>query len=997
MDKFEDLLAALGLDTFIALDLETTGLDPEKDRIIEIGAVKFVNGRETEAIDQLIHPGRDIPDFITRLTGITNDDVAGKPAYHDFYPVLHEFLGDYPIIGHQINFDASFLEYFYRIENKDFFNWENQAQRFRYLNNRRHDTLFLSRIFLPFLPRQRLGVVAEFLNLPLENAHRAIADARVSGLIFIELTRRALETDNAVLAQMVNLLYSNSARAKLFFAPLLQFKNQYGVHAESGATLLNELKYRQNMYNVIGESDPAAYEIADDQGEVALSAIPDTKIDTYFSEQGQLSQTIPQFELRRQQQAMALKVNEAFNESRFIVAEAGTGTGKSMAYLIPAVEWARENRAAGQRIIVSTNTRNLQDQLFYKDIPQVFRAAGGGFKAVLLKGRSNYLCIEKWYTIISDMNRRLSPDERSHLLPLVVWVNETKTGDIAENNGFQLENNLGLWQKLIAEPHYCPGRSCKHYKDCFLMKARDEARRADIVVVNHALLFSDLASENFILGEYRNLIMDEAHNLEKTAATHLGIKVSYWSFRNLYHRLYEEDTQKSGTLYQLEFRLNKARVSKEEASELDQLLRKAQQAAIELKRTTQDFYRLFTESIKLKLVTGESESEAESRQRYQKNFKIFKDLFEPLEVLQTALGKTTKSLRKLIDRIDTLGQGPRFDYQEQLYRELLAEEREGVSLDEAFRFCLAAEKDDYVFWWELMRSERINNVELNAVPLNIADLLKDKLFSNLDAAVFTSATLAVGGNFDYFARRTGLSLLTDHQMSGAAFGSPFNFQEQLQMFVANFMPDPRDSGYAAELIRVIREIHQRQRRGTLVLFTSYSLLNRVYEALKPNADADRILLLAQGKSGSRSNILTQFKENKDAILLGTDSFWEGVDIPGQALELLIIPKLPFDVPSEPLVAARGDEIKRRGGNPFMEYSVPEAVIKFRQGFGRLIRTQSDYGAVIVLDNRMHKMQYGRQFVAGLPVEANIANTQEELYNGLDRWFGTTGKGKKTDD
>jgi len=991
MDKFEDLLAALGLETFIALDLETTGLDPEKDRIIEIGAVKFVNGREEAVIDQLIHPGREIPDFITRLTGITNDDVTGKPAYHDFYPVLHNFLGDYPIVGHQINFDASFLEYFFRIENNDFFNWENQAQRFRYLNNKRHDTLFLSRIFLPFLPRQRLGVVAEYLNLPLENAHRAIADARVSGLIFIELTRRALETDNAVLAQMVNLLYSNSARARLFFAPLLQFKNQYGVHAESGATLLDEIKYRQNMYNIIGESGTTAFDLAEDQGEVELTAIPDAKIDQYFEAEGKLSNTIPLFELRRQQKDMALKVNEAFNESRFIVAEAGTGTGKSMAYLIPAVEWARENRAAGQRIVISTNTKNLQEQLFYKDIPMVFRAAGGGFKAVLLKGRSNYLCLEKWYTVISDMNRRLSPDERSHLLPLVVWVNETKTGDISENNGFQLESNLGLWQKLIAEPHYCPGRSCKHYKDCFLMNAREEARRADIVVVNHALLFSDLASENFILGEYRNLIMDEAHNLEKTAATHLGIKVSYWSFRNLYHRLYEEDNQKSGTLYQLEFRLNKARVSKEEASELDQLMRKAQLGSVELKRATQEFYRQFTEAIKQRFVTEATEADVETRQRYQKNFKIFKDIFEPLEALQNALGKTTKALRKLIDRLDALGQGPRFDYQDQLYRELLAEEREGVALSEAFRFCLSAENEDYVFWWELMRSERINNVELNAVPLNIADLLKDKLFTNLDAAVFTSATLAVGNNFDYFSRRTGLTLLTDHQISGAAFGSPFNFQEQLQMFVADFMPDPRDSGFAAELIRIIREIHQRQRRGTLILFTSYSLLNRVYDALKPTADADRILLLAQGKSGSRTNILTQFRENKDAILLGTDSFWEGVDIPGAALEMLIIPKLPFDVPTEPLVAARGDEIKRRGGNPFMEYSVPEAVIKFRQGFGRLIRTRSDYGAVVVLDNRMNKMQYGRQFVAGLPVEAIVTRTETELYNNLERWFGTNSK------
>ena len=330
-----------------------------------------------------------------------------------------------------------------------------------------------------------------------------------------------------------------------------------------------------------------------------------------------------------------------------------------------------------------------------------------------------------------------------------------------------------------------------------------------------------------------------------------------------------------------------------------------------------------------------------------------------------------------------------FEFQDQILREMMTISEDTSRLKNDFEFCLLADADHFVYWLDVPRNERINDVVLHAVPLNIAELLKNKLFNNLDTAIFTSATLAVDKNFNYFIKRSGLSLIENKNVRTKVLGSPFDFENQLHLGVADFLPDPRDNGYAVALQETIGKIHEQHRVGILVLFTNYSLLNLMYERMKPYFDGERILLLAQGKSGSRTNIINQFRENKDSVLFGTDSFWEGVDVPGNALELLFIPKLPFDVPTDPLISARMDEIKKQGGNPFFDYSVPEAIIKFRQGFGRLIRSKSDTGVVIVGDNRLSKMQYGKQFLNSLPVDAEIYKTKEQMLSTLQDWFSKT--------
>ena len=981
MNYRKQLLQHLGLSEFVVVDLETTGLDPQNDTIIEIGAILYRDGEEAETFESLINPGRPIPEFITRLTGISDEDVRDKPTIEEVFSDLENFLANKTFVGHQVNFDASFIEYQFRKRHDDFDRWENPAQRFKYFGRVRLDTLFLSRILLPFLPRMKLGVVAAYFGIDLENAHRAIDDARATGQIFLELLDRALALDNAIISEIIQLLFANSARAKSFFVPLLKFKREHNIQVPA-KNLLDETKHVQSYYNVIGEG---AFQYTQPADESEISPIDEDNIHRFFQPEGALHRVIPGYEYREEQEAMGQTIAAGFNSDAIIVAEAGTGTGKSMAYMMPAVEWAVQNRNAGQRVVISTNTKNLQEQLFYKDIPALFSARKGDFKAVLLKGRSNYLCIDKWRTVMTDMNQRLSQDERARMLPLILWARQTRTGDIAENAGFQLENNRGLWQKFIAEPSYCPGKSCKFYGDCFLMKARAHARRADVIVVNHALLFSDLASENSILGEFSNLVVDEAHNMEKTAADHLGVRLSYWSFRNFYHRLYEDEPRKTGTIYQMEFRLAKSKLKDNVASELFRHIAKVKQGSLALKQNVSQFYTPFNRYMREQLSKKGKEGSDSLRVRYHKNFRYFRENEEQINEIRETMTKLGRALNNLCEYILDLPPNS-FEFQDQIYRELTALLQDLNMLGEALNLCVTADEKDYVFWLEIPFNERNIDVLLNAVPLKIADILQQKLFSRIRSAALTSATLSVNKKFDYFKNRIGLDLLGDKPVMAHIFGSPFNYNDQIHLSVTDFLPDPRNAEYAERLAGFLIDLHRSERRGMMILFTSYSLLNRIHTLMKPAMDADRILLLAQGKSGSRNQMVGQFRENRDSVLLGTDSFWEGVDIPGEALQLLVIPKLPFDVPTDPIIAARMEEIKERGGNPFFEYSVPEAIIKFKQGFGRLIRAQSDYGAVIACDNRLSRMKYGQQFLNSLPVEAQTYFDAESHIADLKHWF-----------
>ena len=976
-----DILQRIQFDDFVVIDLETTGLDPTADRVIEIGAIRYVNGKESEAFESLVNPEVPIPDFITKLTGISDKDVSNSPKINDIFDSFFSFIGNSPIIGHQINFDAAFIEYLLRTRHNDFHNWDNEPQRFTYLKNIRLDTLFLSRIFLPFLQRFKLGTVAAYFGIDLERAHRATDDARATGRIFLELTERVFACDQQLLHLIIRLLYRNSARVKNYFQPILDTKLNSNIEI-SPASLPEDITYAQQHFNIIGEAD---YQIEITETEPENKSIDENEISEYFTNTGNLSKAIANFEEREQQIRMSKLVTEALNNLEFLTVEAGTGTGKSMAYLFPAVEWSTQNRENVERVIISTNTKNLQEQLFYKDIPTVYAVSKNKFKAVLLKGKSNYLCLDKWKSTMIDMDQRLTPAERSRILPLLLWADQTQTGDIAENNGFQLNQNLGLWAKLIAENNYCPGRTCKFYNDCFLMKARNGARKADIVVVNHSLLFSDLVTDNSILGDYRNLVLDEAHNIEKTAGDYLGIRFNWWSFRNAYYKLYEEQPRKTGSLIQLEYRMTKSNLPEFLLEKLYKRISRLKTECIGLKQCTNRFFSELSQNLRDRYQKTNDNGFEETKIRYHQKFKYFTEVSIQIDELKIALRNTKRNLSDLLETFTEIHQDA-FQFQDQIHRELISIETDLETLQNAFHFCLEGDSDQHVYWLELSTRRESNDITFNAVPLNIAELLKKTLYDRLHTAVFTSATMTVAESFNYFNTRVGLHLIDSQKLNSEILGSPFDYENQIMLGVSDYLDDPRSDRFSDQLADLITEVHGNNPTGMLTLFTNYSTLNYLFNKLKLHFEGEKILLLAQGKSGSRTNIINQFREFKNSVLFGTDSFWEGIDVPGEALELLLITKLPFDVPSEPLIAARMEKIKQSGGNPFMDYAVPEAIIKFRQGFGRLIRHKEDFGAVLVCDNRLSRMKYGIHFLESLPVEAKIFRDKSELISSLKEWF-----------
>jgi predicted DnaQ family exonuclease/DinG family helicase len=752
-----------------------------------------------------------------------------------------------------------------------------------------------------------------------------------------------------------------------------KYQFEAGLNKES-------LYYSVNQFNIIGDEHEMP------PGKLDTEPIHVEEIASFFDIDGKLQRSLGAFEHRAAQIEMASQVSQAFNESRILVVEAGTGTGKSLAYLLPSIEWSNQNYGPYGRVIISTNTKNLQEQLFFKDLPIIHGVLKNRFKAVLLKGKANYLCLDKWYSIMGDMKYRLNSYERLKILPLIFWMRQTQTGDIAENNGFAADRNIGVWRKFIAEDNYCPGKSCKYYSHCYLWKVRNHAKNAHLVLVNHSLLFSDLAADNSILNEYANVIFDEAHNIEKVATDYLGIDISKWHFKELLQKLYNKERFETGVFIQLRRRLQLS----DAESEKKELVFGHIDSLIPLVGTTwviaQGFFQELTNFLK-QLLPELQQNNFNSRFRYRKTDGLSEYLESYVSEFRDYLQKIKNGI---FDLLEVLKEFPEdsFNYQKQVFQELLSHFTQIDGMVNGLDFLIQADNSDWVYWFEMSSREDADDSRLYAAPLNISKILDEKLFSRLKTGIFTSATLTVGKKFDYFMNRIGLTLSSLERTDMLNLDSPFNYQQQVLFAIPAFLPDPRSAGYRESLRDFLGQLLKEQPRGTLVLFTSYSLLNEMYDSLKLLFDAEKIPLLAQGISGSRHSITSEFKQNSRSFLFGTDSFWEGIDVPGNALENLLITKLPFDVPTEPIIQAKAEQIELNGGNAFLDYTIPEAVIKLRQGFGRLIRSTNDIGTIIILDNRVIKKMYGRIFLESLPISPKIVNSSDEMWELLLHWFQT---------
>ena len=646
--------------------------------------------------------------------------------------------------------------------------------------------------------------------------------------------------------------------------------------------------------------------------------------------EGLIAQEWENFESRNEQLEMACRVQDAMRGGRHLAAEAGTGTGKSFAYLAGAIDHVlRENG----KVLISTYTINLQQQLIEKDIPFLQNVITEKFTARLAKGRSNYLCSRRLeYTLQRQKN--LFDEGQADLLLIADWSKRTEDGSLSD---LPMVPAGEVWQAVQSEHGNCQGRKCPYYNKCFYWRARRQLDTADIVVANHALLFSDLVLKSAgasVLPEYKAVIIDEAHNVEHVAEDHFGIRISQFSMTYLLDRLYNGRKRKGLLAFQ-----NGA----DEAKELVKQCRLAVQVFF---AQIQAWYANAGEDI-----NGVCEA----------------------EFVQDNLTSVMKSLRSSLTKlIKSTG-----DEDEQFEMGRYVDQLGAMEAD--VKDFLFQRKDGCIYWVEVERN-RQKRVVLRAAPLDVGPYMKQHLFDAYNSVILTSATLSCGGKgeegFSFFAGRIGLD-----DFDAVQAGSPFNYERQVQMYVEADLPEPNSQEFTAAACEAIKKYLVKSDGRAFVLFTSYSMLKTAANRLEDWLAEKEMSLLVQGGGVDRAKLLEQFKEDTHSVLFGTDSFWQGVDVPGESLSNVIIVKLPFAVPNHPLVQGRIELLKAKGENPFFTYQLPMAIIKFKQGFGRLIRSKNDTGMIVVLDSRIVRKMYGRKFIEAVPkchVEVVSAATADDF-------------------
>ncbi len=940
------------LHTFITLDLETTGLNAKEAEIIEIGAVKVKDGEIVDRFQTYVRPKMGVPKETTRLTGIAFKDVRNAPRINAAIENFMTFASDHPLIVHQGRFETRFL---------------SEASGLPFGNNI-HSVRDLARVALPSLSDHRANTLADFFQAESSAEHKALCDAEQLAGIYSGVVGILRDTSFRTKQQILQLLQGTNNALLNIFVDLGNeaAKSEFMSRIRGGG--INDLP----LSNVGGEEPRTESETSDPLDIDMLCAL--------FESGGTFDRQTEKYEVRTEQIEMVRAIADAFNNNHLLVAEAGTGVGKSMAYLTPAIHHAAQN---GRRIIVSTNTKNLQEQLFFKDLPHLEHTLNIPFSYVLLKGRSNYICLNRWHAALTNIDTFFTEDERAGALSLVIWAEQTQTGDISENNGFDMRRHAGLWAKVCSDSGYCRSQKCRTNGQCFANTVRRSAQKAHIVVVNHSLLFSDIVSENAVLGEYEDLILDEAHNIEKIAAQYLGRELNIWHVKKFSDQLRSPGFHSTGTLPALRHWIGVADLKDNIFATFDTGIGRAVNAAEDIYLKAQVFFQDLTEFLYGK--QGSRKFYYTPKERYRPGENTFNAVGESLENFAEAGSELNSSLKNLCAWLKDLPDDT-FPNQDELVNELDGRAQECSDLIATLNHLTHPEDEQCVYWFELPTRENSSDTRLFSAPLYVANVLRDALYDKMRTIVFTSATLGIRGKLIYFLQRMGLDTMSDGRVQTSCLGSPFDYDLQALVCVPQFMPSPKSPHFQRAVDDLLRHLAREVGRGTLALFTSYSMLNQSYDALKNDLSSDGILLLGQGIDGARGSITDRFKTHRRAMLLGTDSFWEGVDIPGEALEILGIIRLPFAVPSEPLVAAHMEELEKQGKNPFLHYSVPEAILKFRQGFGRLIRNKSDRGIVIVFDSRVLSTFYGRAFLEALPVQHRAFRAPDHLLQAIKSWF-----------
>ncbi|MBY6035723.1 ATP-dependent DNA helicase DinG [Fictibacillus nanhaiensis] len=932
---------------FVVIDFETTGNSAAKgDRIIQIGAVAVEAGKITDRFSTFIQPGVPIPPFIEQLTGITDDMVKDAPLFEEVAPKLLQMLEGAYFVAHNVMFDYSFLQ------------GELDRSGYSPLSMPLIDTVELSRLLLLGADGYQLGMLADYLGLEHENPHQADSDAEVTAMLLMHLLEKLENLPLLTLERLTPFLKKLQSSLESIVNEMIGEKSAFLADEET-YDFYRKLALKKKMI----QSDAQIEE--EDQVELE-------NIDV----QHQLKNHMKHYEVRESQQKMVELVDEALETSQHLVIEAGTGVGKSLGYLIPGIRFAKEK---DRPLVVSTHTVQLQQQLLERDVPLLKKIMPFDFSATLLKGRNHYLCLRKFEHTLMDHHDD-NYDMNFTKAQLIIWLTETEQGDVEELS--MASGGKLFWNTVKSDANSCLNHRCPWFSRCFYHKQRRAAHESDLVITNHALLFTDLKSDSQLLPSYKEAVLDEAHHIEEVVSDHFGKESDYFTFQKLLDRLSTTDGDgMMNTLRELSDLL--------EVPQYEKYFTKWDTLFLEVKNELDDMFKQIKSICVTKARSSRSSELTKLTLRYTKE-DVESSAWEPvLEMSERARQFITDLVRPVKRLLKSLDQ----------YEEHLTVKQKGFLVDieglmndlhdevTDLHHLLSCPLSQEVYWMEAEPKGPRHAVTLYAKPVEIDQLLADEFFGKKSSIVMTSATMSVKKSFRYITERLGL---LDFGPLNAQLPSPFEYEKQARLMVPTDIPlinEVDQKTFVERISSSLYEIAKVTKGRMLVLFTSYDMLKETHTAFKALMNQEEFVLIAQGvDSGSRARLTKNFQRFDNSILFGTSSFWEGIDIPGDDLSCLVIIRLPFTPPDQPVMAAKSEKLKAEGGNPFYDLSLPQAIIRFKQGFGRLVRSGRDKGAVFVFDRRVIETRYGKSFIQSLPKLPVSIKPVNDLVEELREWM-----------
>lgn len=934
------------VNKYVVVDLETTGNSPKRgDKIIQFAAVVIEDGKITEQFSSLINPQQNIPAFIEELTGLNDSMVVDAPLFSEIAAKVTDILEDSYFVAHNVLFDLSFLQdELLEVGCKGFYGPVL-------------DTVELARILYPTADSYKLGDLAKIEGLEHDRPHQADSDAYVTAELFLKLLERLTVLPLVTLRQLSKLSGGLKSDIQLLIEEIITTKQQALEYVSPQLDIVrglaikksDQLRQKSEQLQPIG----LAYPITETEKEELLQS------------------TFPAYEKRIGQFVMMDTVYEALSSEKHAAIEAGTGVGKSLAYLIPAAIFSFKTNS---KIIISTLSTQLQHQLITKDIPLLNNIYPNTIRSCILKGRSHYLSLAKFEK--SLLEEEDNYDTLLTKMQILVWLTETDSGDVDELN--LSSGGHIFWNKIKND--YDLFLNDKHWQEHdFYQKAKDAALAANLIITNHALLLADLVAETAVLPDYDFAIIDEGHHFEKAAGKHFGVSIDYLSSRLLFSQI--------GTLEQ-----------KQLLSRFDQLLHthkanpKLHSFEInllmgELIYVMDEFFKIVAIFVKSKQRQKHSSySRVSVRIKVDEDGKEWNALLTEAERFSFLLKDVIEYFSESIATFQVMAKKFSTE-QKRLLEEVATLILRLKEFREAVKAVFFSPTQSHVRWVEIDLRSIQNSTTIYAFPVNVGEYLQQHFFSKKKSVIVTSATLTVKNKFDYIVRELGIS---QENCIYRLIPSPFDYEKQVQLIISEDLPEINavsQQDYVVGITEHIISIAEATKGRMLILFTAHDMLKRTYDLLRESGFLSDFAIMAQGiTSGSRSRLTRNFQRFEKAILLGTSSFWEGIDIPGEALSCLIIVRLPFSPPDEPITEAKSEMIKQIGGNPFSDYSLPEAVIRFKQGFGRLIRTSSDRGVIIVFDRRIVTTKYGRAFLQSIPPVTIRKYSLNEIVKAVKSWL-----------